>query len=185
MSYDELKTAQAAAFLLRRAGGRMPFIKLLKLLYLGERVSFQRYGYALTGDNLVSMDNGPVLSKTYDHIKGGRMSKAGGWDTWVADEANYMVALTDHAEHVPDEELLELSDSDVDVLDRVWREYGHMDKWALVDLTHTLPEWENPNGSSLPIDWQKLLTAVGYSEGAAQRLVEQLLNQRALDRQFA
>jgi hypothetical protein len=42
----------------------LPVIKLIKLMYLAERLSLQRYGEPLTGDRLVSMPDGPVLSMT-------------------------------------------------------------------------------------------------------------------------
>ena len=57
--FDERKAAEAAAFLLFMAGGKLPLIKLVKLLYLAERLSLQRYGEPLTGDRLVAMPNGP------------------------------------------------------------------------------------------------------------------------------
>ena len=37
-------------------------------MYLAERESLARYGEPITGDVLVSMKHGPVLSKTLDHI---------------------------------------------------------------------------------------------------------------------
>jgi uncharacterized phage-associated protein len=185
MSYDELKTAQAAAFLLRQAGGSLPYIKLLKLLYLAERQSFRRFGTPLTGDNLVSMTHGPVLSQTYDHMKGARQSCPGGWETWVADQADYMVSLTEHGRRAEQRDFGDLSRSDVAVLEQVWSEFGRMDKWALVDYTHTLPEWEDPHGSSYPIEWMKLFEAVGYAHEDAAQLLQELKAQRALDSQFA
>ena len=63
--YDERRAAEAAAYLLHRAGGTMPIDKLMALLYLAERLSLQRYGEPLTGDRLVSMPHGPVLAETY------------------------------------------------------------------------------------------------------------------------
>lgn len=185
MSYDELKTAQAAAYLLRRAEGSLPYIKLLKLLYLAERQSFRQFGTPLTGDNLVSMTHGPVLSQTYDHLKGARRSCPGGWETWVADQANYMVGLTEYGRQAGERDFGDLSRSDRAVLDQVWAQFGRMDKWALVDYTHTLPEWEDPNGSSYPIEWTRLFEAIGYAPDAAAELLQELRAQRALDRQFA
>ena len=40
--FDERRAAQAAAFLLYRAKGRLPLIKLVKLMYLAERLSLER-----------------------------------------------------------------------------------------------------------------------------------------------
>lgn len=185
MTYDEPKAAEAAAFLLLQAGGSLPFIKLLKLLYLAERLSFQRYGVPLTGDHFVSMKNGPVLSETYDRIKGEVQSRAGGWNSWVRDQADYLVGLPDDRQGTTQDDLGELSRSDVTVLQEVWQQYGGLDRWDLVKLTHELPEWEHPGSSSVPIKWQTLFRAVGYSDQAAAALVRQLEDQRAIDRQFA
>lgn len=182
MAYDEVKTAQAAARLLRRAGGRMPFLKLIKLLYLAERRSLQQFGYPLTGDRLVSMRHGPVLSRTYDHIKGDEFSAEGGWDAWIADQADYMVGLTEHGSTGNFDDL---SESDIDALDATWLDFGAMGKWELRDYTHTLPEWEDPGDSMKLINMGKLLSSLGYSKEAAGHLLEQFRQHKAIDRHFA
>lgn len=186
MSYDERKTAQAAAFLLRHSGGTMKYIKLLKLLYLAERLSYQRYGVPLTGDILVSMKNGPVLSSTYDHIKGEMRGREDGWDRYVADKADYMVGLTKEAHGLAESGLGELSESDIEVLDEVWKKFGNMKPFDLVEYTHTLPEWQKPpEGSALPIGLNRLFLALGFSGDAAARLEAHLREQDAIDQQFA
>lgn len=53
--FQEPKAAQAAAFMLYKANGRLEVLKLMKLMYLAERESFLRFGEGLTGDALVSM----------------------------------------------------------------------------------------------------------------------------------
>jgi uncharacterized phage-associated protein len=53
--FNEVRTAQAAAFLLYRAGGKLPLIKLVKLLYLAERLSLKKYGEPITGDKLLDL----------------------------------------------------------------------------------------------------------------------------------
>jgi uncharacterized phage-associated protein len=175
-TFNERRAAEAAAFLLHRAGGTLPFIKLMKLMYLAERLSYKRYGEPLTGDHLVSMDHGPVLSRTYDHVKGARPSVDGGWDSWVSDKAGYDVGLKDASKvRTPEQDLLYLSDTDLEVLGEVWGEFGHWDKWALVRYTHThCPEWQDPNGSSAPIDPSALLSAVGYSADQVTSLMTRL-----------
>jgi uncharacterized phage-associated protein len=44
----------------------MSLLALTKLLYLGEWLSLQRFAEPLTGDELVSMQHGPALSRTLD-----------------------------------------------------------------------------------------------------------------------
>ena len=181
--YSERKAAESAAFLLHRASGTLPLIKLIKLLYLAERLSLKRYGEPLTGDRLVSLDNGPVLSRTYDHIKGARQSTPGGWDTWVSDRAGHMVALRDPSMiRSPEQDLGSLSDSDLEVLGDVWKEFGHWDRWDLVAHTHDqCAEWKDPQGSMLPIEYESLLEALGYTPEQTTRLIERIADQARLN----
>jgi len=182
--YSETRAAQAAAYLLFRAGGRLPVIKLVKLMYLAERLSLERYGEPLTGDRLVSMPHGPVLSMTYDHINGALPSVEGGWDTWVADRADNIVALRDPDKlRSPDHDLLRLSESDIEVLKETWQHFGHWDRWQLVNYTHSdaCPEWEDPDGSSRPIAYNTLFIKLGYSVEQAAALTERLSDQQRLN----
>ena len=182
--FDERRAAEAAAFLLFRAGGRLPLIKLIKLMYLSERLSLQRYGEPITGDRLVAMPNGPVLSMTYEHINGARLSIEGGWETWIADRAGHEVALRDESKiRSPEQDLLRLSDSDLEILGETWEKFGHWDRWDLVKYTHSdaCPEWEDPDGSSRPIAYDVLFTKLGYSQEQASSLMNRLAEQRQLN----
>ena len=182
--FDERRTAQAAAFLLHRAGGTLPILKLIKLLYLAERHSFQRYGEPLTGDALVAMNNGPVLSATYDHIKGNLPSAQQGWDTWVSSRNGNQVSLRDSDMiRSPEQDLLRLSDSDLEILEETWTQFGHMSPWALVAYTHSdaCPEWEHPHGTSRPITYETLFPALGYSPEQVSVLMERIAEHRALN----
>ncbi len=182
--FDERRAAQSAAFLLLRAGGNLPLIKLIKLMYLAERLSLQRYGEPITGDMLVSMPHGPVLSRTYDHINGALPSSEGGWDTWIADRAGHVVGLRDESMiRSPEQDLLRLSDSDLEVLDETWTQFGYWDRWDLVKYTHSeaCPEWEDPDGSSNPIPYETLFEKLGYSKENALALTNRLAEQRQLN----
>ena len=185
--FDERRAAQSAALLLYRAGGSLPLIKLIKLMYLAERLSLHRYGEPLTGDRLVSMTHGPVLSQTYNHINGAVQSINGGWDSWVSDRAGYEVALRDPSMvRSPEQDLLALSESDLEVLDETWAEFGHWDRWALVKYTHDhCPEWEDPDGSSTPISYRRLFTKLGYSPEQVNALASRLAEQEQLSASFA
>lgn len=179
--FNEKRTAQAAAFMLHRAGGRLPLLKLMKLMYLAERESLREFGEPISGDKLVSMPHGPVLSKTLDMMHGWGGDTPGGWNTWVEDRAGHDLALRDPSMiRSPAQDLLELSSGDLDVLEAVWAQFGHMDKFELVALTHSsaCPEWEDPRGSSRPIPLNRLLQAVGY-EGEALQSVHQHLKEQA------
>jgi len=85
------KALQAAGVLLERAGGRMEYLRLLKLLYIADREMIAQELSPITGDRVVAMKNGPVLSQVYDLIKG-TAAKSGEWSCYVS-TVNYVVAM--------------------------------------------------------------------------------------------
>lgn len=160
--FNERKAAQAAAWLLFRAGGAMPLLKLMKLMYLAERRSLELHSEPLIGDRLVSMQHGPVLSRIYNHVNGAMPSAEGGWESWIADRSDHMLALRDPARLLsPETQLLALSDSDAEILDEIWEQFGHLDQWQLVEYTHAnCPEWRDPGGVDDPHRNARLISGV-------------------------
>src|SRR5438552_1173164 len=110
MLFSEARVAQMSAYLLKRRGGRMAYLKLLKLLYLADRQSMSRYGESISGDCMVAMPHGPVLSRTYDLILCGSLPTVAedGWNEWIQAESNYEVSLK--KQHFTRDDLDELSD---------------------------------------------------------------------------
>jgi uncharacterized phage-associated protein len=181
--FNEPKVAQMAAYLLSRTRGKMNYLKLIKLLYLADREAMKRHGHPISGDRYVSMDHGPVLSQTFNLIKGAAQFAEGGWNHWIADKADYAVSLKRKA---PREALDELSDADVGVLSGVYAKFGKMDQWELVDYVHRYcREWKDPNGSSIPITYEEIFRALGRTPAKAKRLGARLEHQRRIDRLFA
>jgi Antitoxin SocA-like, Panacea domain len=68
----------------------------------------------------------------------------------------------------------QLSPAEEELLDGIWREFGGMNQWDLRDYSHTLPEWRDPKGSSLPIDIRDILLAEGFSESEAREVLDTL-----------
>ena len=184
--FNERKTAQAAAYLLHRAGGPLQLLKIVKLLYLAERHSLKYFGEPLTGDSLVSMPHGPVLSRTYDQMKGAVASCPGGWDTWIADKSNNEIALRDPSMiRDPIQDLLALSESDLEALSTVWTRFGHLGHWEIRDFTHDhCPEWKDPNGSSMPIFYEDVFRALDYTDTQIEAVVERINTQQLLQSAF-
>lgn len=185
--FNEIRTAQAAALLLHRAGGRLPVLKLMKLMYLAERESLRIFGEPISGDKLVSMPQGPVLSVTYNLMNGSVPSAEGGWETWMEDRAGHEVALRDPSMiRSPDLDLQALSDGDLDVLNNVWNRFGHLSKYELRDYTHSsmCPEWEDPHGSSRPIPMGRLFKALGYSDDGIKSAIDHLKEQERVSGAF-
>ena len=184
--FNEKKAAQAAAFFLFQAGQPMSVLKLMKLLYLAERRSFERFGSPMIGDRLVSMPHGPVLSVTYNHMSGELESIEGGWDSWISDRAGHDLDLRDRDFLKDASQLLELSDADVDVLTEVWRQFGRMNQWELRDWTHdNCPEWKDTEGSMIPMSLEELFAALNYSPEQTREALERLEGESAVTAAFS
>ena len=173
-----------AAFFAKKEGGVIPVLKLIKLLYLSDRAALQRYGEPITYDLPVSMDHGPVLSRALNLINGDTNgAPAAQWEEWMGLRHGNDVAVKRQFSR---DDLDELSNADTDVLEAVWHDFGHMDKWTLRDWTHAhCAEWEDPDGSSTPIDEVQRLRAVGIPADQARALADEICAERGLDRRFA
>lgn len=184
--FSEKRAAQVAAYFLFRAARPLSVLKLMKLLYLAERRSFEKYGEPLIGDRLVSMPHGPVLSNTYSYMNGELQSVPGGWETWIADREGHEVSLRPEAAlNDPATQLTELSESDLEVLDETWERFGALGRWELRDYTHDhCPEWTDPEGSSIPMDPEVFLKALGYSDERARATLARLKDQSRINRAF-
>ncbi|NWC28433.1 SocA family protein [Pseudomonas tolaasii] len=153
-----------AAFFLCCRGGTMSYLKLMKLLYLADREAINRFNRPISDDNMVSMTHGPVLSRTLDLMK--QKIPSDDWSQWITVPTAFDVSLK-RALHEWDE-LDELSVADLNVLEDIWKKFGHMDRFQLRDYTHdNLPEWKDPGRSSQPIETSDLLEALGRNKHQA------------------
>lgn len=181
--FNELKTAQIAAYFLVKSGGNLPVLKLMKLLYLADREAMSCYDSPLTFDRMVSMPHGPVLSQTYDLMSGNSESQKGGWEDWISDKEDHQVSI--NKENLSRGSFFKLSDADIELLEKVWSKYGHMGKWDLRNFTHDhCSEWKDPQGSSLPIAYEDVFLAVGKSPVVAKDLAAQINSTSRIDQIF-
>ena len=169
LRFNEAKATQAAARLLGLRGGRMSYLKLIKLLYLADRAALLKWGRPLTTDRHVSMPKGPVVSQIYDLITGDvQPGFETYWHQHISAPENFEVTLR----RDPGDE--ELSAAEETLLDEIYAQHGRRSRWELVDYTHDLPEWEDPNGSSLQISIRDILKAGNKTEAEIAALESEL-----------
>lgn len=162
--YRDRKALEAAGYLLERLGGRTEYIKLIKLLYLADRVLLQERGRTITGDRMYALPKGPILSRTLDRLKGEDDS----WNQYLTNPSQYDVQL---ANAVP---LAALSQADCMALDTVFAEHGSKSWEELVEYTHTLTEWKAKNigghRTRATIELSDIGKALGLKEEQADEL---------------
>lgn len=137
--FSHRKTTQALNFFARQAGGELNKLKALKLVYFADRYHLRRFGRPITGDEYLAMPYGPVASSAKDLAEMGEFLSD--------DERSYgahFLARVDHHTYrstaVVDEKTL--SESDRIALAWAWEKFGHMERFALAQLTHLYPEWK-------------------------------------------
>ncbi len=161
MSYNfsPKRAAQAAAVMLKEADRcEMSYMKLLKLLYIADRESIAEQGAPITGDRLVAMPHGPVLSTVYDYIMQRDADGADMWNLFIETDGVSVRLIDDPGES-------KLSRYALGKLKAVSERYKDFDQWELRQITHGFPEWirNNPGHSSSPIPLQHIVDAVGCS----------------------
>jgi uncharacterized phage-associated protein len=177
--YREEKATQAAARLLELRGAPMSHLKLIKLLYLVDREALVRYGRPVTYDSYFSMPHGPVLSFTLDRINEPEVSQGAYWHRYIGPKQNNEVGLASAS--IPNDQL---SPAEEELIGAVFEKFGRMTRWELRDYTHTLPEWQDPRGSSRPIDPADILRSEGYSDEEIDEITADLEESAIADTLF-
>ncbi len=156
LPFNEAKATQAAAVLLKLRGGRMKYLKLIKLLYLADREALLRWGRPITTDRFVSMDHGPVVSRIFDLISSEPAPDDRSlWHRHIKTVDNWDVKL----ESDPDNG--ELSPAEEELLAEIFSLHGNKYRWDLVRELHGFPEWRDSQGSSSPITYADIFRAAG------------------------
>ena len=178
-SFNIQRTLQAIAALLHFHGTKeMSYLRMLKLLYIADRESLKKTGQPITGDHVVAMKHGPVLSGVYDLVKGEHSA----WPLW----SEYFRKVGYRIEMVKDPGNGKLSKYDISKLRELAKRYEDHNEWEMVEIVHTFDEWKrnDPGDSSKPIPLEHILEAIGRL-GDRDAIVQEARDQEAFDRLFA
>lgn len=181
--FNEQKATEAAGLLLQLRGSRAEYLWLIKMLYYIDREAINRWERPVTYDNYNSMDYGPVLMSVYDLIRGRRVSTE--WH-------NYIHSFPQKSSHQYEVWLLsspprlrKLSVGEEELIREMFAKYGHLDGFTLAKMSHDFPEWQDPKGSTIPIDFEDILKALGYDGDDISRIDSELCDEQALNHIFA
>lgn len=138
--------------------------RILKLLYIADRELIAHHRRPITGDRPVAMDHGPVLSHTYDLMKGAA-SGVETWNQYIQQVAPYTHRL------LADPGVGRLSKLELAKLEEVVQRYWWVDDDELSRVTHSFAEWKRnqpPAGGMKPIPTEHVLEALGLAAEAEQ-----------------
>ena len=168
---DTEKAIQAVGVLLRCDGKRASRLRLLKLLYIADRISLEKTGSPMLGSKVVAMRHGPVHSAVFDLIKGVHIDEPV-WSRYFRNVGRDVVL-----EEEP--EVGKLSRYEIELLNQVVDQRINLDDWDVVEETHGFEEWQKSypdpsENTSRPIPLEFLIAAVG--RGADQSEIVQDMN---------
>lgn len=180
-SFDINKTIAALAFLARRQGARLDMFLSIKRLYSADRRALASWGKTITGDRMVSMPKGPVLSTVYDLFKGiGTADHLQKWRSYFGDTVNNTIQLQRPAN------IDLLSEEEIDALEAAQDEIGSVAPWEVPEFLHQLyPEWEDPHGGSRKIDPATILRSEGRTEDEIRMIEESAENFNQIEKMFS
>jgi uncharacterized phage-associated protein len=127
-AFDREKAIQAILWLLGRNNGTMGKLQLIKLFFWADREHLARYGRPIVGGNYYNLDHGPVSSELLNLVNEAGASSL----PFNIDSTTHQISTSG----IPDSRWL--SKSDLDVLDEIYKQYGHFDGIQLRDMTHEL-----------------------------------------------
>jgi len=143
--FDRDSTITSLLYLISKAHGKIDYYTLVKLMYFADKKHFHTWAHTITGDIFARMPHGSTGSNTLDLLCAAR----GDTDYTKADITfaqhffrfepnNIVVALTE-----PD--LDNLSDAEIDTLDKVYDQYAHLTFSELKRLAHDKAYNKRPN----------------------------------------
>ena len=121
--FKEDRATAMASYFVAKAGGGIPYIKLMKLMYFAEREWLLFSGATMLGDSFFSMDNGPVLSYVWDCMNRKSQNRSSGrggiWNKFLSTVSDGCIKelsmLDGQSMFTPPQQR---------VLDSVWNNYG-------------------------------------------------------------
>mgnify|MGYP001591638515 CR=1 FL=1 len=137
------KGTQAINYFARKKGGEINKMKAIKLLYLADRYHLRKYGRPVVGDRYYAMKWGAVGSTALNIANFEQKSLDRECLGYIKE---FLVPnkKTEKVESVISKKEVDLdvfSQTDIDALEVVFKEFGDQDQFELALLTHDYPEW--------------------------------------------
>ena len=144
----------------------MPYLRLLKLMYIAERELLAQMGTPVTGGIYKATEQGPILSQVLDLIRGKGLRSAE-WEGFIK-RSGYAVKL------VAEPGRGRLSGDVIDKLAEVSQRYREKGHWDVRDLAQEFPEWDKkfPGTGSALIPLKDILDAQRESQDTLDLIEE-------------
>jgi len=147
-------------------------LKVIKMLYIADRRALVGWHRPITGDKFCSLENGPIVSRIYDLIKG----QIGGpelaiWRGFFNPRKDDTVSLKEGIK--PNTK--PLSRREKEALQAAHAKIAPLTIGEVIDFVHKFPEWKDPGKSSLPIDPKTIFFHENIGQSAVEKIEVDLI----------
>ncbi len=137
LGFDFKKATQALNFFATKEGGKINKMKVLKLIWLSERLHLRIYGRPIVNDVYFAMKLGPVPSVTKNIVEGVLEEE---WEIIYRNTHLSLEGLVVFSKAFVQENVF--SKTDIDVMNKVYSDFHKYDQFELSDISHKYPEWK-------------------------------------------
>ena len=176
--FDSTKAIQLILYILEKNGGEADFIKIFKILYFADQKHLAKFGRAMTNDNYIAMNHGPVPSNVYDIFK---ILKGQSLFNNMADAFTpyFKIENNQNVISLRKPDLDEMSESEVECLDEAITENNDLGFAELSAKSHDSAWISAERNGEIP------LLKIAEAAGANSEMLKYIENKRELGRAFA
>lgn len=141
--FDDRKAIQLLNYLAIKEGGKIDYLKSMKLIYLIDKFHLRKYGKTITGDQYFAMSRGPVASNTknicnYILREDMDCGKNNYYDKFVRKgRERYSLQSAEK----PDLDFF--SEAEIETIDTIYERFKKFTGFKLVDISHDTFEWKS------------------------------------------
>jgi uncharacterized phage-associated protein len=176
------KATESASLFIKMEGGKLNVMKLVKLIYLLDRISIGRRGIPVVGGIYYSMRNGPVTSELLDVINAGKLADDvdSSWEQYISDRDHHEIVLQ---KEIP---LDFISESEIELIESVYKEHGAKDQWQIRDWCHqNCGEWTPLQAGRERIMVEEIATNTGKTPEEVKVISEEARESNLLSYSFS
>lgn len=160
---NDIKLKQVMARFLERHGDDLEIQFLGELMFLAERAAFDRWNEPLTGDYIISTEQGLILRSIYEYAKYGTNIALG---AKLFDFSGYG----------------ELNQREIDLIDEIYEKYHSWTFVRMRDYMRTLPEYIAPANAFCSVGLEYFLKSIGKTDSQIKEIVNQIKEDKARDK---
>lgn len=127
MDINLLKIENAILFFIEKNGGSIDKMKLMKLLWLSDRLHLSKYGRLILKDRYYAMPYGPVPSTAFDICK--------------RRKEDYIIIKGNNIESERKCDQNFFSKSDLKIMNSIWEKFKNISSLDFSNYSHKYPEW--------------------------------------------